>query len=285
MMLTNVSTVNCKRNAMTNQLKLYARRKILFSLFVLTGASLFLVSTQSMASIALAAPISTTTVSVSSNASSVRNISFSDNQTIPVTLSDTNLNRLVVTNDQISNILCPSGFCISKHNATDQSGAVYIKLLSTSDFTLFISTAAGHHVSLQVTPKVSNGKTIVLNPVGANLVAKKWETQSSYQRMLVALIKDMMNNKVPSGFGYTPISHSAKERVFNGLGTLQMSGVWTGNYLIGLEYIFKNKTEKSITIPDSAFYHRGVRLVAQTSQTVSPGDYNVVYEITSRGQS
>src|SRR3990167_5657518 len=111
-------------------------------------------------------------------ASGTINISFVDNQRIPITLSDTNINRLVVSNDQITNVLCPSDYCTSTHNSGDQSGAAYIKLLTTQPFTLFVGTNAGHQVSLQVTPKTSSGKTLVLNPTSNNGVAKKWEKES-----------------------------------------------------------------------------------------------------------
>ena len=217
-------------------------------------------------------------------ASGTINISFVDNQRIPITLSDTNINRIVVSNDQITNVLCPSSYCTSTHNPDDASGAVYIKLLTTQPFTLFLSTNAGHQLSFQVTPKASNGKTFVLNPSGASPQAQKWEKESSYRKVLVKLIKDMMDGKTPSGYGYTAINDSRSLKVFHGLGTLKIKAIWTGDYLMGTEYEFKNNANKIITIPDSAFYQSGVRLVAQSSQSVLPGNTENVYEITSREQ-
>lgn len=229
-------------------------------------------------------PASLIFLSSQSLASGTSNISFVDNQRIPVILSDTNINRIVVSNDQITNILCPSDYCTSTHNPGDESGAAYIKLLTTTPFTIFLATGAGHHVSLQVTPKSANGKTLVLNPAGASPKAQKWEKESSYRKVLVKLIKDMMDGKVPSGYGYTAIADSRIEKVFHGLGTLKIQAIWTGDYLMGTEYEFKNNANKIITIPDSAFYQSGVRLVAQSSQSVLPGNTENVYEITSREQ-
>ena len=40
-----------------------------------------------------------------------REIDFNDGDTIPVTLSSLNINRLMVKDDKIVNITCPSGFC------------------------------------------------------------------------------------------------------------------------------------------------------------------------------
>ncbi|MCX7125444.1 MAG: type-F conjugative transfer system secretin TraK [Gammaproteobacteria bacterium] len=147
---------------------------------------------------------------------SAKNISFSDNQMISVNLSSTNVNRIVVPNDQITNIICPTNFCTSKHNSNDVSGAAYVQLLTQNPFTLFVSTSNGHHVSLSVTPTNSNGKTLVLNPLSSSLKAEAWETESSYRTLLITLVRDMMNGTTPSGYGFTAISHCAKTKIFHG---------------------------------------------------------------------
>lgn len=45
-----------------------------------------------------------------------KTILFTDNQMIPISLSSTNINRIAVNNDQITHVICPSGFCTSKNN-------------------------------------------------------------------------------------------------------------------------------------------------------------------------
>lgn len=213
---------------------------------------------------------------------SAQTISFSDNQMIPVSLSSTNINRIVVTNDQITNIICPSGFCTSKHNSSDQSGAAYVQLLTPNPFTLFLATANGHHVALSVKPTQVSGKTLVLNPLSANLKAQSWERESSYRALLITLIRDMINNTIPDGYGFTAVNHAASEKIFDGNGSMKIQAVWSGNYLVGISYLFKNLSGKTLTLPESAFYHTGIRLVATTNQTVSAGGTEMVYEIESR---
>lgn len=209
---------------------------------------------------------------------SAKTMSFSDNQTIPVHLSSANINRIMVSNDQIINLICPNGLCTSKN---DNSGAAYVQLLTQNPFTLFISTQNGHHVSLTVAPASSQGRTLVLNPLGSNPKAEAWETESSYRTLLITLIRDMMNGSVPTGYGFTTINHASTQKIFHGAGSMQMEAVWTGNYLVGMAYIFKNLSGKTLTLPESAFYHTGVRLIATTNQKVQAGSTEVVYEIMS----
>lgn len=211
-----------------------------------------------------------------------KTISFTDNQMIPISLSSTNINRIAVNNDQITHVICPSGFCTSKNNGNDQSGAAYVQLLTENPFTLFVSTQNGHHVALSVKPTQTAGKTLVLNPLSSNLKAQTWETESSYRALLITLIRDMMNGTTPDGYGFTTINHTETLKIFGGSGSMQMQAVWSGNYLVGTAYLFKNLTDKALTLPESAFYHTGVRLVATTDQKISAGSTEMVYEIESR---
>lgn len=211
-----------------------------------------------------------------------KTLSFSENQTLPVALSSTNINRIVVPNDQINNVVCPTGFCLSKHNANDQSGSAYIQVLTQNQFTLYLSTASGHQVSLAITPTKSEGNTLVLTPASANTKAQAWETASSYRTTLLTLVRNMINGTTPDGYGFTTINHADAQKVFKGSGTLTMQALWSGNYLNGVSYIFKNLTSTTLTLPESAFYHPGVRLVATTEQKVNPGESEIVYEILSK---
>src|SRR3989338_4794453 len=72
-----------------------------------------------------------------------KTLPFSENQSIPVALSSTNINRLVVSNDQITHVICPTDDCMSKHDSNDTSGSVYVSILTSNPFTLFVSTANG----------------------------------------------------------------------------------------------------------------------------------------------
>ncbi|WP_198927614.1 TraK domain-containing protein, partial [Vibrio cyclitrophicus] len=57
-----------------------------------------------------------------------REIDFNDGDTIPVTLSSLNINRLMVKDDKIVNITCPSGFCTTTANQKDKTGSVSLKI-------------------------------------------------------------------------------------------------------------------------------------------------------------
>jgi len=157
-----------------------------------------------------------------------------------------------------------------------------VQVLTQNQFTLYVSTVSGHQVGLDVTPTKSDGNTLVLNPSGSNTKAQAWETVSPYRSMLITLIQDMINGIAPDGYGFISVKNATSQKIFNGDGTLTMQAVWTGNYLVGISYIFKNLSKKALTLSESNFYHKGVRLVAAVDQKVDAGESTIVYEVLSR---
>jgi len=123
----------------------------------------------------------------------------------------------------------------------------------------------------------------VLTPISPSATAEKWETHSSYRKMLLELVKSMMNNKVPDGFGYKAINNTDWSRVFNGSGKMQLKAIWSGEHVVGLQYLFYNDSNRTLIVPESAFYHHGVLLVATTEQRLEKHTYESVYEIVDRG--
>ncbi|MDP2534112.1 type-F conjugative transfer system secretin TraK [Photobacterium damselae subsp. piscicida] len=77
---------------------------------------------------------------------------FSDNETVSVNLSSLDINRLVVKDDKITSVTCPTGFCTMPANPVDESGtgapvdpqgAGLISLNVLEPFTLYITTEKG----------------------------------------------------------------------------------------------------------------------------------------------
>ncbi|MCV5333125.1 type-F conjugative transfer system secretin TraK, partial [Escherichia coli] len=63
---------------------------------------------------------------------------FADGDTIPVSLSSVNINRLVVEDDKILNITCPHGFCTTNGIQKDKTGSVSLKLNVALPFTAHV---------------------------------------------------------------------------------------------------------------------------------------------------
>lgn len=126
---------------------------------------------------------------------------LNDNDTVQVTLSSVDLNRLTVKDDAISSVHCPSGFCvIDKQN--DSSGGVLLSVKSSAmstqsgdlvypPFTLFIDTQLGRHFGVLVVPLAQPAQTAIFT-VKENQVAALMKKQKNtpYLTQLTSLMKN-----------------------------------------------------------------------------------------------
>lgn len=161
-------------------------------------------------------------------------ITVKNNMDVPVTLSHTNYNRIVMKNDKIVDFAFPDGAMGLKRD--EQDGSVYVIPTIQSPFTLFLATESGRHFSVTVNSEDSLGKTIELVPnfqapvvQPLNTLAEGLPKESSEQN-LISLIQHMENHKPIAGFA---IKDTRKvERWRKGL-TLTKRQIWQGNKLQG----------------------------------------------------
>ena len=77
-------------------------------------------------------------------------ITFSDNETVSASLSSVDMNRLVVRDDRIKNIQCPTGFCTIDARPSDKSGAIFVSLNMMTPFTFYVRTESGRNFGVFV---------------------------------------------------------------------------------------------------------------------------------------
>ena len=205
--------------------------------------------------------------------------SIGNNQMANVILSNTNFNRVLVKGDKIVSIVCPQGACEAEHSPKDKSGSFILRVASPVPFTAFMATQSGRHFSLQVTPRAEDGVTLQVNPVGSAPIAPHWEKTSSFRAMIAKMSTAMLNAQSISGFSYQAVSTENAEPALNGIVSMQLRGLWQGNKVVGVKYLVTNKTDKSLTLPSSAYYRAGVLSIAQSAQTLLPKESGYVYEL------
>ena len=209
---------------------------------------------------------------------STKEIPFADNEQIAITLSNRDINRILVKNDKIQSVNGPTGLYTAKN---DEIGSAYINLNSSDTcFTIFISTVNGHNLSLLVSPRTTPGRTIILEPTSPLLLANIEET-SDYQKTLVTLITGMINNKILSDYFYTQIK-KPKSNDFYNIADIKEIASYNGAQLLGIVSEIKNKTKNLITIKPSYFYAPGVRAVALSKQIIAPSETVMLYQVISR---
>ncbi|MGF1884079.1 TraK domain-containing protein [Vibrio splendidus] len=133
--------------------------------------------------------------------------SLSDNETVQVPLSGVDVNRLLVKDDVITAVRCPSGFCVmDKEPSLD--GSVLLSLNTQrglAPFTFFVSTEAGRHFSILAVPRAVPAVTAIFT-LKENVNAKWEETVKSVpfvtrlDQLMKASILSMDSGQAPAGF-------------------------------------------------------------------------------------
>ncbi|KAB1176918.1 type-F conjugative transfer system secretin TraK [Photobacterium damselae] len=211
-------------------------------------------------------------------------IPFSNNETITLNLSSMDINRLVVQDDKITSVTCPTGFCtlpISKEGAgVDPQGAALITIDVLEPFTLYVTTQKGRSFGAFVRPLAVPAVTTLLVSTDRDTEqAAKFEHQSPYSETLARLIRHMVTDTQPDGF--LKQSVTSKPSPF-GLFSLQALHSYQGESLTGVVYHLKNPTTQAVTIEPDSFYQKGVYAVAFSANRIPPGGSIYLYQITGR---
>ena len=215
---------------------------------------------------------------------SATQIEFANNQQISLELSLNNINRLFVKEDKITSINAPYGFLISKN---DPSGSAYLNILNRKKFTAFINTQQGQHLSVLIDPKLEPGQTIELIASDANIKAQVWEKQGSYQKLVIAVLKNVMTGKTPNGYGYQKFNQINKyqEYKFENKINLYPKEIYRGDKLSVLVYRAYNFNDKAVLLAPNDFYKPHVRAVAISEKYLLAKQNGSVFIVITNGEN
>ena len=222
--------------------------------------------------------------------SSVKEISFADNEQVRVILSNRDINRIVVTGDKIKTIQGPTGLYTAKNDSFDASGSAYISIYGETPFTIFVSTIKGHNLSLLVTPKTAPGRTIILESTTPTLVTNNRAKADGYQKTLIDLMTNMISLEPCEDYEYFSISEAKKHKWITNIKKINFRNVadvtpiafYRGEKLSGILSKISNRTRNPIILKPSYFYQPGVKAIALSEQTISPLGTCWLYQIVGQ---
>jgi conjugal transfer pilus assembly protein TraK len=220
----------------------------------------------------------------------VKEIPFADNEQIKVTLSNRDINRVLVTGDKIKTIHGPTGLYTAKNDSSDPSGSAYISIYSDVSFTVFLATIKGHNLSLSVTPKTSAGRTVILEPTSPTLLANNKVEADSYQKTLIDLMNNMINLEPCEDYEYFSINEAKKHKWIKNIKKIEFYNVadvipvafYRGEKLSGIISKIRNKTKNPLILQPSYFYQSGIKAVALSLQTIPPLEACWLYQIVGQ---
>jgi len=206
---------------------------------------------------------------------------FDNNAHLRSKMSLTSPNKIIIDGELITGVSGPDG-AFTQQNTAD--GALLITPLTPHDFTIFLETADGIGLSLDVVPDKGNGRTLLLIPARTRLKpnpdAKAWEESQPFQKTLVALARTVVNGGVPDN--YTEISASQGPDYTPAAGVLltperQLAGA----HFRVMRYRMKNTGYVTRALTERQFWQKGVRAVMLSTRTLYAGGEGYVWVIFS----
>ncbi|MGC1041603.1 type-F conjugative transfer system secretin TraK [Pantoea agglomerans] len=206
---------------------------------------------------------------------------FENNAHLKAMMSNTSPNKIVIDGELITGITGPDN-AYKKANTAD--GALLITPLTGQDFTIFLETAGGVGVSIDVSPKPGNGRTLHLIPADApvkpNPDAKSWEESQPFQKILVSIARTVANGEVPEN--YTEIKASRGPAYTPPAGVqLTPERQLAGSHLRVIRYRIKNTGYVPRMLNEKQFWQKGVRAVMLSTQTLYANGEGFVWVIFS----
>ena len=208
-------------------------------------------------------------------------IPFENDATFSVVLSNTNPNKIVIDGELVTSISGPTG-AYDKDQTSE--GALILSPLVGQNFTVFLQTATGVSISLNVEPKPGAGRTLIFAPQSLpshrNEEAKAWEEGQSYEKTLVSVTRAIVRGEVPDGYqefpvtrapGYTPpvaVKLTAERQL-------------VGAHLRVVRYRMSNPGVVTQSLRERDFYRKGVRAVMLSQNQLYAGGQGYVWIVFS----
>lgn len=214
-------------------------------------------------------------------ASAPAGIPFENDASFTVTLSNTNPNKVIIDGELITSISGPAG---AYDQSNTQDGALLLSPLVGQNFTVFLQTASGAAVSLNVQPKPGTGRTLRFTPVSPptrhNDDAKAWEEGQSYEKTLVSLSRAVLRGEVPDDFSEYPVSRMTRYAPTLAV-QLTPERQFVGSHLRVVRFRLKNPGYVTVSLRERDFWQKGVRGVMLSARQLYAGGEGYAWVIFS----
>jgi conjugal transfer pilus assembly protein TraK len=207
------------------------------------------------------------------------NLRVEENETIALTLSRTDFNRLFVEGDKITKLRFPEGN-LSVEN--DKDGSVYLDVKDDKPFTVFVTTQRGTHFSTTIKASDMTGQTIGLIAIHSNSAKLKGNAMPKAGKVtpeneLVALVSSVEKEEQKAGF------KSQKP----GLQSVQIKPNLTSTLVytlsnpkkMGQKFEIKNTGKKPISFEDKWFKDKDTKALLVKERVVYPNETITVVRI------
>lgn len=205
-------------------------------------------------------------------------LNIKENETIELTLSRNDFNRLFVEDDKITILRFPDDY-LGVEN--DKDGSVYVNVKYDKPFTLFVTTEKGIHFSAIITLNDELGKTIgfATNSPIAKIKEelKPKSTQKAVEKELVALVSSVEKEEPKTGFKAQRPSVNSIQLKPNLTSTLVYT--LSNAQQMGQKFQVKNTGRRPVSFEDKWFKDKDTKALLVKERVVYPNETITVVRI------
>lgn len=206
-------------------------------------------------------------------------LNVEENETIELTLSHTDFNRLFVEGDKITTLRFPDG---DLRVENDKDGSVYLEVREEKPFTLFVTTERGTHFSATIKASEMTGQTIGLMAVNSNSAKLKGTVMPqaakiSPENELIALVSSVEKEEQKTGFKAQRPSLKSVQIKPNLTSTLVYT--LSNAKKMGQKFEIKNTGRKPVPFDDKWFKDKDTKALLVKDKVIYPNETITVVRI------
>jgi len=206
-------------------------------------------------------------------------LSVEENETIELTLSRTDFNRMFVEGDKITTLRFPDG---DLRVENDKDGSVYLEVREDKPFTLFVTTKRGTHFSALIKASEMTGQTIGLMAANPNSAkpkgtASSTATKANPENELVALVSSVEKEEQKTGFKAQRPNLKSVQIKPNLTSTLIYT--LSNAQKMGQKFEIKNTGKKPVSFDDTWFKDKDTKALLVKDKVVYPNETITVVRI------
>ena len=211
-------------------------------------------------------------------------ISFAENEQISLSLSQTEINKISVVGDKISDVFATQGYLEYQN---DESGSLYTYVRNAEPFTAFIITQKGHTFAIQVKPQIKPSVTAIFIPKEAPQPMEQSDlVNGEYVASLVSLSKAMVKGEAMEGYGLHTLHEPLKleDKSMKKEFTAFLISEYRGEKMKGQTILIKNISKETQKLREDLFKVPGVRAITLSDELMLPNQETLVYVIADQGR-
>lgn len=198
---------------------------------------------------------------------------------VTANISATSLNKISVQGDRISMVKGNAGQFQLEKDLT--LGQIFIQPIMPEDKSpmhVYLTTEKGRTYSLTLLSTDMPAENIILVSTQNKAEAATWDASSSYEGMIVKIIKAMHNQIPLDGFMDSEPSENKRNYKIKNL-MIKNQGNYIGQKLQGHRYQVQNISDNEITLKESDFYHHDVRAISILNKRLAPKGTTILYTV------